>query len=90
MPAAQSSGFPVRAGRFQGSAATQAAVELADYVKVDFGRTQPGERREMLEHMHGKKAAILAKGVDTQADYRRHAKRDLRFLRATTFASRCR
>ena len=64
-------GFRFALDDFRDQPQLKPLVELADYVKVDFGRTQPGERREMLEHMHGKKAAILAKGVDTQADYRK-------------------
>ena len=45
-------------------------VELADYVKVDFGRVRPEERRDLFEKLHGVTIAVLAKGVDTQADYR--------------------
>jgi len=53
-------GFRFALDDFRDQPQLKPLVELADYVKVDFGRTQPGERREMLEHMHGKKAAILA------------------------------
>jgi|CZKL01.1.fsa_nt_gi EAL and modified HD-GYP domain-containing signal transduction protein len=45
-------------------------AELADYIKVDFGRTQPEERRALFEQLHAKTIAMLAKSVDTQADYR--------------------
>jgi len=46
-------------------------VELADYITVDMGRTRPEKRRELFEYLHGRKIAMLAKGVDTQADYGR-------------------
>ena len=63
-------GFRFALDDFRDQPELKPLVELADYVKVDFGRTQPGERREMLEHMHGKTASMLAKSVDTQMDYR--------------------
>ena len=46
-------------------------LELADYVKVDFRRTLPFERREALESMHGKTIPMLAMNIDTQAEYRK-------------------
>jgi EAL and modified HD-GYP domain-containing signal transduction protein len=45
-------------------------IELADYVKVDLARTRPEKRREIFEQLHGNAAAMLAKSVDTQEDYR--------------------
>lgn len=56
---------------FKGQPHLMPLVELADYIKVDFARTPPEERRGLFLQMRGKKAAMLAKGVDTQADYKK-------------------
>ena len=63
-------GFRLALDDFTGQPQLLPLVELADYVKIDIGRTQPEERRGLFLQMRGKKAVILAKGVDTQADYR--------------------
>src|SRR5208337_3905169 len=44
-------------------------VELADYIKVSFRHTQPEERRKLFELLRGKTLALLARNVETQADY---------------------
>jgi EAL and modified HD-GYP domain-containing signal transduction protein len=62
-------GFRVALDDYRGQPQLKPLVELADYIKVDFARTQPLERRGILEQMHGKTVAMLAKRVDTQADY---------------------
>ena len=64
-------GFRIALDNFACQPQLMPLVELADYVKVDFPRTRPEERRELLLQMRGKKAALLAKGVDTQASYRK-------------------
>ena len=46
-------------------------MELADYVNVDFARTLPEARRELVKGLHGKEITSVANGVNTQADYRR-------------------
>ncbi len=45
-------------------------VELADYLKIDFLRTNPGERRTLLSKMSGVKAALVAEKVETQEQFR--------------------
>jgi len=50
---------------------TTSLLELADYVTVDFCRTTKEARRRLLGEMRGKPAVMLAKGVHTQADYRK-------------------
>ncbi|MGA2048788.1 MAG: HDOD domain-containing protein [Terracidiphilus sp.] len=64
-------GFRIALDDFTGQPQLMPLVELADYVKVDFGRARPEERKELLLQMRGKKASLLAKGIDTQADYRK-------------------
>ena len=63
-------GFRFALDDFKWQAQFKQLVGLADYIKVDFVRTRPEERRELFEQLHGKTIAMLAKNVDTQADYR--------------------
>jgi c-di-GMP phosphodiesterase len=44
-------------------------LELADYVKVDFDRISKEERRELFEQVRGKPIGMLAKNIDTQANF---------------------
>jgi EAL and modified HD-GYP domain-containing signal transduction protein len=64
-------GFRIALDNFTGQPQIMPVAELADYVKVDFPRIRPEERRALILQVHGKKAALLAKGVDTQADRRK-------------------
>jgi hypothetical protein len=61
---------------------------LADYVNVDFVRIPPELRRKISNELRDKTTVMLAKGINTHADFTaRRAKRDSRCLRATTSAS---
>jgi c-di-GMP phosphodiesterase len=64
-------GFHFALEDFRGQPQLQPLVELADYITVDIGRTRPKERRELFEQLQGRTIAMLAKSVDTQADYRK-------------------
>lgn len=64
-------GFRFALEDFRGQPQLKQLVELADYITVDIGRTRPEERRELFELLHGRTIAMLAKSVDTQADYRK-------------------
>lgn len=46
-------------------------LELADYIKVDFARTPPETRRQLLNELQGKEVKTVAKGVNTQVDLRK-------------------
>jgi len=46
-------------------------LELADYMKVDFSGTTPEVRRELLNELRGKEITIVAKGINTNVDYRK-------------------
>jgi EAL and modified HD-GYP domain-containing signal transduction protein len=63
-------GFRFALDDFQGQPQLKPLVELADYIKVDFGRTRPEERRELFKQLHGKTIAALAKNIETQAEYK--------------------
>jgi EAL and modified HD-GYP domain-containing signal transduction protein len=63
-------GFRLALDDFTGQPANEALLDLADYIKVDFGRTGPENRRELFHQLHGKAPAMLARNVETQAAYR--------------------
>jgi EAL and modified HD-GYP domain-containing signal transduction protein len=46
-------------------------VEVANYIKVDFGRTHPAVPRDLCARMQSKNIAMLADKVDTQEEYSR-------------------
>ena len=46
-------------------------LELADYLKVDLDRTPPEVRRGLFDVLRHKAIAMLAKNVNTHADFRR-------------------
>lgn len=48
---------------------TGAVLEVADYVRVDFARTPADVRRKLANELRDK-TVMLAKGVDTHADFR--------------------
>lgn len=62
-------GFRLALGEFTGQPEFDSLVELADYIKVDFGRSQPEERRELLQRLRGKSIILLASNLETQKDY---------------------
>lgn len=63
-------GFRFAFDDFRAEPQTRSVMELADFIKVDFGETTSEERRRLLKDLHDKPIVLLAKGVNTQADYR--------------------
>lgn len=63
-------GFRFALNDHKGQPQLKPLIELADYIKVDFGRTQSEERRKIFEQRRGKTVAMLARGVDTQAEFK--------------------
>jgi EAL and modified HD-GYP domain-containing signal transduction protein len=63
-------GFRLALDDFHWQPQLKQLVELADYVKLDFGRTLPEERRKLFEQLRGETIAVVANKVDTQAAYR--------------------
>ncbi|MGD0832653.1 MAG: HDOD domain-containing protein [Terracidiphilus sp.] len=61
-------GFRLALGEFTGQPEFDSLLELADYVKVDFGLTQPEVRAQVLRRLHGKAAILLASNLETQKD----------------------
>ena len=62
-------GFRLALDEFSGQPEFDSLVELADYIKVDFGRNQPTEQRALLQRLRGKPLILLATKVETQKDY---------------------
>lgn len=63
-------GFRLALGDFTWRKEFEPLMELADYIKVDFGRTGQQERRELIERLRGKEISAVAGNVETQAEYR--------------------
>jgi len=62
-------GFRLALDSFNGQPEFDSLVELADYIKVDFGRNQPEEQKALLHRLRGKRIILLASKVETQKDY---------------------
>ena len=63
-------------------------VAIADYLKVDFLRTNPRERQTLRGQVGDTMAALVAEKVETQEQFRAARTRDSRWCRVTTFAGR--
>jgi c-di-GMP phosphodiesterase len=64
-------GFRLALDDFKSEMLNNSLVGVADYIKVDFGQTTPEVRRPLLNQLHNKGIAIVAKGIDSHADYRK-------------------
>jgi EAL and modified HD-GYP domain-containing signal transduction protein len=62
-------GFRLALDEFNGQPQYEPLLSLADYVTFDFGHTQPGEQRELLQRLRGKNALLVATNLETQKDY---------------------
>ena len=62
-------GFRLALGEFTGQPEFDLLVELADYIKVDFGRSQPQERFALQQRLRGKAMILMASNLETQKDY---------------------
>ncbi|MGO9339536.1 MAG: EAL and HDOD domain-containing protein [Terracidiphilus sp.] len=64
-------GFRFALNHLEDPAQSKPLVELADYVKVDFVRTQREERRKLIAQLQGKTIATVAENVDTQTGHQK-------------------
>jgi len=62
-------GFRLALGEFTGQPEFDSLVDLADYIRVDFGRSQPQDRFALLQRLRGKAMILLASNLETQKDY---------------------
>ncbi len=49
-------------------------VKLADYIKVDFMKSDAAERKALLKRLHGAPICLLAEKIETQADFKQACK----------------
>ncbi|MGH9607081.1 MAG: EAL and HDOD domain-containing protein [Terracidiphilus sp.] len=62
-------GFRLAMSEFQWEPCREPLVEMADYMAIDFGGTDSETRRDLCARMQGKRTAMLADKVQTQAEY---------------------
>jgi EAL and modified HD-GYP domain-containing signal transduction protein len=62
-------GFRLALGEFTGQPEFDSLVELADYIKVNFDRSQPQERFALQQRLRGKAMILMATNLETQKDY---------------------
>jgi c-di-GMP-related signal transduction protein len=65
----KSLGYRFALDDFQSKPGAGSLEEFADYIKVDFARTAPESRRELLKELHGWPVQMLAMGVNTHAQF---------------------
>jgi c-di-GMP-related signal transduction protein len=63
-------GFRLALRDFNCGADRKSLVDLADYIEVDISRTDSDTRQDLCAQMQDKRPAMLANGVETQAEYR--------------------
>jgi c-di-GMP-related signal transduction protein len=63
-------GFRLALDNFRRQEQPQPLLELADYVQVDFAATTTGERRQLFERLCASPVKLLARNVETQAQYK--------------------
>ena len=60
-------------------------VDLADYIKVDFGTTGPEDRRKLFARLRGMPIAMLAEKVETQEEYQQARKEGFKLFQGYYF-----
>lgn len=65
----KAAGYRIALDDFEWSAGMDPLVALADYIKVDFLRSGPEERRDLVERLRGSRAVLLAEKIETQAHF---------------------
>jgi EAL and modified HD-GYP domain-containing signal transduction protein len=63
-------GFRIALHDFNADPQTRSLLEVADYVNVDFVRIPPELRRKISNEFRDKTTVMLAKGINTRADFR--------------------
>jgi EAL and modified HD-GYP domain-containing signal transduction protein len=65
----KAAGFRLALSDFTGELAERSLAELADYVKLDFGKVDQLGRRNLLRWLEGVPARAVAQNVETQQQY---------------------
>jgi len=63
-------GFRLALDDFTVKVVSKSLLDLADYIKVDLAKVDVGERRKLLRALDGASAQLVAKNVETQAEFR--------------------
>jgi c-di-GMP-related signal transduction protein len=70
----KSQGFRIALDDFEWSDSFAPLVDLADYIKVDFLRSDAEARRKLFEHLHGKPVKLVAEKVESDEEYHQACK----------------
>jgi EAL and modified HD-GYP domain-containing signal transduction protein len=70
----KSMGFRIALDDFVWKPELEPLVKLADYIKVDFFKSDAAERKELLRHLNGAPVCLLAEKIETQEDFRQACK----------------
>ncbi len=65
----KSLGYKLALDDFQMHEGMHGLIQLADYIKVDFRLSDAAERRQILQHLKGTKATLLAEKVETEQEF---------------------
>jgi len=63
-------GFRLALDDFMWRSDLEPLVKLADYIKVDFVKSGPAQRTELLQRLYGASICLVAEKVETQEEYR--------------------
>jgi len=69
----KSLGYHLALDNFVWEPGVEPLVELADYVKINFLKTSPAARKNLIHRLRGNSVSLVATRVETQEDYRRAA-----------------
>jgi EAL and modified HD-GYP domain-containing signal transduction protein len=67
-------GFRIALDDFVWKPELEPLVNLADYIKVDFIKSDAAERKELLKRLKGTSICLIAEKVETQADFKQACK----------------
>jgi EAL and modified HD-GYP domain-containing signal transduction protein len=67
-------GFRIALDDFVWKAEWEPLVKLADYIKVDFIKSDSAERQDLLKRLHGLPVCLIAEKVETQEDFKQACK----------------
>jgi EAL and modified HD-GYP domain-containing signal transduction protein len=67
-------GFRIALDDFVWKPELEPLVKLADYIKVDFMKSDAAERKLLFQHLHGAPICLIAEKVETQEDFQQACK----------------
>jgi c-di-GMP phosphodiesterase len=70
----KSMGFRIALDDFVWKPELEPLVKLADYIKVDFIKSDAAERKALLKHLNGAPVCLLAEKIETQEEFKQACK----------------